>query len=68
MLITGCCLLPPVLLEPAAWHATPDPVAASVLPTILPAAVLPAEPRVHRRGRHARRRRATLRGAQVEAG
>ncbi|NKE63560.1 aminodeoxychorismate synthase component I [Lentzea sp. PSKA42] len=33
-----------------------------------PAAVLPAEPRVHRRGRHARRRRAATRGAEVEAG
>ena len=33
-----------------------------------PAAVLPAEPRVHRRGRHARRRRAVTRGAEVEAG
>ncbi len=33
-----------------------------------PAAVLPSEPRVHRRGRHARRRRAATRGAEVEAG
>jgi para-aminobenzoate synthetase len=34
-----------------------------------PAAVLSAEPRVHRRGRHARRRRrATAIGAEVEAG
>ncbi|GAB2835157.1 aminodeoxychorismate synthase component I [Lentzea nigeriaca] len=33
-----------------------------------PAAVLSAEPRAHRRGRHARRRRAVTRTAEVEAG